>query len=561
MTWLTITWDNDQLLLLSSKKQGKNAVFERAIAVSLRANLDPANSLSESSIYISAVTPANIARELEVAGDGSKEAPIGNAVSNPLLHQWLQSRLKAIIIQEKLVNADTVVVLGRGATEVRTMTFPPVPQEEIPDMVRFQASREFSAYEPNAPIDFLLLDDDDSGEDEKRHILASTIRANLLSDIEILCEEAGLNLRRVVLRPCELTTYWKQQPEYDPKKTYLLAELDFREASLTTVHKGKPVFMRSPKLTTAPFSLAKYDVSESKPNGYGITAQQELSAQLLGEIKRTLIAAQSELQSSENLDVDSVVLCGVAPHHKELARHLTTSLRMPVQLFDPWEGIPRGGELKKSLPPAPERYASLIGSSESAISNRPSEIDYYNPKKKPEPASKQYRSYAIAAAIALVLIGAIAFGGLRKSGVQKELKFESGRTTALKDEAETATRKIDQYISLYDWETQNVNWLDEIAWFSKTVPGAQDIVFENLNCRNNRSMTNNRQAIGTISVAGLAKNTSVVAPMEERLREGNTHEVQAGKKSDDTSRPGYNLRVDYTVSVLAPSENVDTGEE
>lgn len=559
MSLLTITWDNDQLLLLSSRKNGNKTVYDRAIAISLRPSVEPGTDLSESSLYLFAVSPAMIAREAEAAAESGIDPRHGaNAVSSPLLHPLLQSRLKAVIVQEKLLHSDTVVVLGRGGTEVRGMSLPYVPIEEIPDIVRFQAGREFSGYEPNSPIDYFLLNDDSNDsdfKDKRRHILASTIRSTLLNDIELLCEEAGLNLRRVVLRPCELTSSWGRQPDFDRNKTYLLAELGFKEASLTIVYGGKPVFMRSPKLTSAPFSVTKPDKSGEYPS---INSKEELSDQLLAEIKRTLVAAQSEVQGVNNVNVDEIVLYGDETHHREISERLTKSLRIPVVTFDPWKDVALEGDLKKrntlALPPAPERFASLIAAADQATLNRPSDIDYYNPKKKPESVGKQQRMIAVAVALVLLLLGSIAYGYHRKSTLQKNYLAESTRKEMLKEESDKAKIKSEQAAAVSDWEALNVNWLDEISWLSNTIPGAPDLMLMNLNCRSYRGTGVNANTIGSMIFQGVAKDATILPPLEEQLRDSGKHRVWSGNKAADRTRPNYNLKFDMTILVNEKKE-------
>ena len=61
---------------------------------------------------------------------------------------------------------------------------PPAPDEELPDMVRFQAMRDFTQLSDDTPLDFIPLRAD--GE-EHRNVLAAAISNELLSEIRATC--------------------------------------------------------------------------------------------------------------------------------------------------------------------------------------------------------------------------------------------------------------------------------------------------------------------------------------------------------------------------------------
>jgi len=54
---------------------------------------------------------------------------------------------------------EVLVALGRSSIELRQLTLPPAPDEELPNLVRFQAVREFNALEDDWLLDFVLIDE------------------------------------------------------------------------------------------------------------------------------------------------------------------------------------------------------------------------------------------------------------------------------------------------------------------------------------------------------------------------------------------------------------------
>ena len=91
------------------------------------------------------------------------------------------------------------MAVGRGSIELRQLQLPPAPDEELPDMVRFQAAREFNELDENWLLDFVPID---QGAEGPRTVLAMAIAPAVIRQIEGVCEQAGLKMQRLLLRPC-----------------------------------------------------------------------------------------------------------------------------------------------------------------------------------------------------------------------------------------------------------------------------------------------------------------------------------------------------------------------
>src|SRR5436305_12487790 len=51
--------------------------------------------------------------------------------------------------------SEAIVAVGRANIELRFLSTPPVPEEELPDVVRFQAVRQFTTLGDDWPLDFV----------------------------------------------------------------------------------------------------------------------------------------------------------------------------------------------------------------------------------------------------------------------------------------------------------------------------------------------------------------------------------------------------------------------
>ena len=477
-SWIAITWENDRLLFLSASTSGKSATFEHA------AVLDDPKKLGE------------------------------------------------LLSQYRLAKSETVVVLNRSDVEVRPMVFPPVPLDELPDLVKFQAGKEFNNYEPNAPVDFFVTSklenvsrstlfpavkkSDSAAEPDgtPKHILASTLRLATFQNIKTFCDDHSLILRHVVLRPCTAAALWRQSGESVPNRSTLLVELDQNETSQTVVLHGEPVFMRSPKIH------CPHDVSTP-----------DFVARLLAELKRTHIAVRNEIQGN---DVDEVVLSGSGAMFESLAKQLSEGLAMPVRLFDPLKG------LKVKHEAAEGRYTALFGAIQQIVRKEPLQIDFCNPKKRPEDTGKRNLFTGIAAAVLFLVVSLFGYTFYSRSVLQQDIRTLTQQFNELDSTAGVAVGQKRQLDAIDAWLVDNVNWFEQLEWLSRNALPAQDMMVRNL--------VLNSASGGTMSFVALLRDQSMLAEMEERLRDTN-HDPRARDLRPETGTSRYGFQSNLTITL------------
>ena len=486
-TWVAFTWENNRLVFLSASAAGKSATFEHAVTL-----------------------------------DDPKK--IGDLLS-----------------QHYLTKAETIVVLNRSDVEVRPMVFPTVPISELPDLVKFQAGKEFNNYEPNAPVDFFVTSklenvtrstlfpavktsaakaSDAAPDGAPKHILASTLRQDTFQKIKTFCEEHNLALRHVVLRPCATAALWQQSVNAVPNRSTLLVELDQTETSQTVVLNGEPVFMRSPKLH------CPQDVSAP-----------DFVARLLAELKRTRIAVRNEIQG---IDVDEVVLCGSGTKFELLAKQLADGLETTVRLFDPLKG------LRVKPDTANERFASLFGAIQQVVRREPPLIDFCNPKKRTEDTGKRNLITSIAATV-LLLVGCLfGYTFYNQSLLQAEIKNLTRQFNELDKTAGVVVAQKKQLDAIDAWRADDVNWFEQLEWLSRSSLRSEDMMV--------RGLSFNSTNGGTISFASLIRNQSLQASMEEGLRD-RVHDPRVSNPRPNSQGPArYGYQSTVTISLSSDSD-------
>jgi len=105
--------------------------------------------------------------------------------------------LRVWLAKEGLTAEKVVVVLPREAVVVRRLQLPKVPENELPDVVRFQAATKTSV-----PIESLALDylpTSAPADRETQDVLTVTMDRDRLTRIVSVCAAAGLEVERVTL--------------------------------------------------------------------------------------------------------------------------------------------------------------------------------------------------------------------------------------------------------------------------------------------------------------------------------------------------------------------------
>jgi len=112
------------------------------------------------------------------------------------------------------------------------MSVPPVSDEELPDLVRFQALREFTHVNEDWLIDYLLLDEDPS---QPRNALVAALAPELFQDIQKTCQIAKVQPERIVLRPCATASLANRCVPPKPDEIRLLVDLLGEEVDLSVL--------------------------------------------------------------------------------------------------------------------------------------------------------------------------------------------------------------------------------------------------------------------------------------------------------------------------------------
>ncbi|MHB8903058.1 MAG: type IV pilus biogenesis protein PilM, partial [Thermoguttaceae bacterium] len=372
------------------------------------------------------------------------------------------------------------------------------------------------------PLDFIPLDTD---PEQPRSVLAAAVAPEQMSEIDSLCRKAGLKPSRVLLRPCPAASLLcRAHPAEQAGQVRLIIDLLGDEADLTVVRDQTVVFLRSARLAANALESADgVEVLES-------------------EIRRTMAAAQNLLKGQK---VDSLLLFGTSLKHNELRSNFARRFKLPVDGFDPFEGLKLKGDVRRSVPPDGDRFAPLLGALLDEIERDRPALDFLHPRRTAEKTTQKNVLTGVGLAAAVLLCGLLLFNFVQKRTLQSDIRTLNNELASLKKQVKKADKTIADAKTVGEWEAGKIHWLDELRWISERSPSAEDLILTQM------SLTANNRT-GQVTLKGVVKDLDAYSALESSLND-DKHQVKSGAASRDDSLKGYSQTFDSSI-LLAPEK-------
>ena len=271
----------------------------------------------------------------------------------------------------------TLVGVGRDNVQIKLLSLPPAPPEELPDLVRFQAEREFTALGTDAALDFIPI----SGDAETpNQVLALALSPAGMTEAREVCEALGVEPDRIAVRGCAAAAFASRASGIAANEVALIVNPLAEEADLVVQADDKVILLRTVRLP---------DPSQTEGR----------QRALIGEIRRTIAAVRQQLTDRQ---VDKVIICG---NEASIGRssNLAEELKVAVALIDPVAQAPAGLSSKGVPPESLGRFAAVLGMALSEVERRAPIVDFANVRKRVE-VRRFSRVHILAAGVAAAAV-------------------------------------------------------------------------------------------------------------------------------------------------------------
>ena len=387
-----------------------------------------------------------------------------------------------------------IAIVSRSVTEIRELQVPPAPEDELPDMIRFQARNEFASLADDWALDYVPLA---MSENKPTQVLAAALTPELDTSIKTICQLANVKLKRILLRPFAAADLIKSK--FADGELRLLVDQNSNTTDLSLIDGKSLISTRTVRLPA--------DMSADKR-----------SKQLIAEVRRTLAAARTV---SDGRKVEHVVISGEEGKNRLLGGDLAGPLGMNVEFIDPFAQVQVESSAGLTALELPGRYMSSLGGLQKELAGTRPDIDFLNPRR-PVVKKVDYRKYQYYAALAAAIAFIAMVLGWRTLGSQQQ-EIEALRATLVEklkiNEGSDTIPSVDQRLAeigkIDSWKTDEVNWLVELSEFSNRYLLPDDVVADSFTA-SFRSGSAGRINLNGRIVDDLAKTDELIESLEQR---------------------------------------------
>jgi hypothetical protein len=466
---------------------------------------------------------------------GAWAAPLASSENTALNGSEIGRRLAACMAGAVGGKATTLVGVGRDNVQMQLLALPPAPAEELPDLVRFQAEREFTALGSESALDFIPI----VGDTQTPHqVLGVALNRTGLSEARDICTALAVQPDRIVLRACAVAALVQRAGAITGEDVALVVNPLAEEADLTVQAGDRILLMRTVRLPEP------------------AQADARLRA-LVGEIRRTSAAARQQLADRR---VAQVVVCG-SRGTTDPASRLSAELEVAVTWFDPASHAPAGLKSHGVAAESLGRFAAVLGMALDEADRRPPVVDFANVRRR-APARRFARSHALAAVAAAVAVLWFAAHLWRQiSDPASQWAVLENRIRDVQSQADKYADVSSQATAIQRWLATDVNWLDELEALVQRVR-PQPLAAENFPVDDDVVVTQltmlrppGTDAVGgRIDLFANAKSDAAVRDLEQRLRTVQRR-VTPGGVRQDKNVPGYPRALDLQIQVPPPDDD------
>lgn len=439
--------------------------------------------------------------------------------------------LKTVVDRLSLRGARALMCVGRAQAVLKSLTLPPgAGADELASMVQFQVAQELPFGADEAVVDFTRgahwdADQADQGEagSEGTTVLAAAVRLPVIDAARQICDEAGIKLERLGLRPHANHRAVRRCVQTQPGERVVFVNVTADEAEIDVMCDETLEFSRA--------------VSLPASGANGVPAQATQADARAQAVRRVVTEVAMSLQSFDAVqrgaEIHGCLVAGATGLEEQLAAALADRLGVKCSLFDPAGGfsLARGPEVSA--------FGAALGLAAEQVAELP--FDFLNPKRPAPPRdTRKLRAAAALASVAVVIGGAVLARSAYLGGHRRTLAALDSENRKLKEHKKQLEKLRARIELIEEWRAGQLDWLGQLAHLSNTLPGAETAYLDSVTCKP-----------GRIALLGRTKDRQAIARFYKDIMAMSGYEVRPGATSAVADPFGYSLKFDMEV-IISP---------
>ena len=431
---------------------------------------------------------------------------------------WLKGEFQRARISAKSV----YLTVPREDVVVRHLELPPVSDNELPELVRFQAASRSTIPLDQLALDYLPMTPREGFQG--REVLVASINRKKIRDTRTTFAAAGLDLSAVGVSSIAATHLVSETPEEKSARAGELSLIIARHGDrieLSILGQGNLYFSHSTQVDS------------------NNAAQSQSS--ILADISRSMIALQKRLPDAR---IARAWILGSPGEDSDLAAAIHERFRCILNRVDPFTA--QG--MTVSTEPGDESHAAYAGPIGMLLGRRYESsrtLDFLNPRRAAVKRDlKQIKRIAAVAAGLIVIFGFYLYRGMQVAALEKATTAAQAETNSQKELLKELGPQVDIAKTVDGWADQNVNWLDESMWLTETIQGTDRQYLTQI-----RLTGGNSTKKGNVTLTGYAKERADAQTLNAELLERKNVDVQSkeNNRSGRDSQYGFQFKLDVTL--------------
>ena len=422
--------------------------------------------------------------------------------------------LSAAMSRAGVTSRQAFVVLSQQDVVTRWLEVPAVPDEELPEIVRWQAGTKSTLSVDQLIVDYLPLPVAD--EAETRSVLLATVARETVAEIGRELSEAGLELSGVGVGSLALGDLALRLTQGHGTSDGLVIAADSNQMEVTVHRQGVTVLTHSASLAgeSDPVRVAGQAISRALfAAGNSVGDLRPESAVLLGSLGEGLVeAVRGRLARADmepRLDVVSLTDTPGVSFRDPPADDLAGTAALAAAM----------GGLLTTADQVAER------------------VDFLDPHKPPPPQRRVSNQTLVRVAIGVLLLVGLIYGAQVMGSRELEAEIASLETQVKMQRMEffgaraTTNGPLPSTVKVDRWQADRVQWLDQLHELSPLIGESDDLILTEVHMNHDV-----KQGKGRITVTGLTNDPRPVTRMTSRIRDHENYNVPTSKLDQNRDR-------------------------